>query len=447
MKNRLGLELILTAAISLVVVVSISRGISIRYLMGFLFFVVIMVIFIVKPLYFLIGLFLFRSILDNFLMSVRIYVGGVDIGLGGIVALGLIVGTIYYIVINKNLSRLQHVIVVLYFIFCLISIVSFFISPDRIGATKALVARFSILSILSLTILNIRSKRDAHLLLKAIVLSAIIPLIIGSIKYIIEGGRFSGTFAHPNILAIYLLVIIGCVLIQLDSSQQYIVFSFWRKFYLGILFTALLLTLTRSAWASCILMVGIYVFFFSRRGIIPAICLVILVGMLPIVREHILNIFDTSPGSLRVDKISSLGWRFNVWHYLFSEAIKRPFIGYGINATSFVGRYPAMAHNDYLRLFVESGVPGLIAYFGSYFYLIIHTLRNYALFKKDSYLKKLASFFICFVPAFLLMSTTENLAGYLTVLWYIWGLVGIYFGLISLKSKNAEIRNSFEHRQ
>lgn len=434
MENKLIFKHIIVIGLSYVTAILILNGTPVHYFLGFLFAVVMLAIFIHKPLYFLIGLFFLRSALDNFLATIRFSLGDIDLGLGGLVALALIIGTLFYISIYKdNPNRFKQLIVGLYFVFCLVSIMSFFITLDKVGAVKELVRRFSIFSILLLTMANINSEKKSTQLLKAIIFSAIIPLIVGSVIYIIRGGRFTGTFGHPNILAFYLLIIIGCVLTQVDCPHRHFSLSFSRKLYLGALVAALLLTLTRSAWASCCLMVGIYAFFFNKRLIIPVFCALIGIAFLPIVQERILNTFDVSAGSMAVEEMSSLGWRLNTWYYLFTEAIKRPFIGYGINATAYIGSYPAEAHNDYLRFFVESGIIGVLTYFLPYFYIFIYSVRNYRLFDKDSYLRKLALFFICFIPAFLLMSASENMGRYITVHWYFWGLVGIYFGLICLQ--------------
>jgi len=433
-KKRLTLEPIAIITISLIFGILILSGAPVNYIVGFLLAAFVGTVFIAKPLHFLIGLFLLRSVFDNFLRSVRISPGGPDVGLGGIIALGLVIGTVFYLLIHsKDLGRIRHMVVGLSSIFCLVSVASFFISLDRFGATKVLVRRFSVFSILLLTMVNIRSRDNARTLLKVIVLSAIMPLTIGAVKYIMEGGRFVGTFAHPNILAFYLLIIIGCTLTLVDSPRHYL--SLIRKFCLGLLLTALLLTMTRSAWACCFLMIGIYASFFNKRLIVPAFCAVILITFLPIAQERILDIFATTRGSLAVDEMSSLGWRFRTWYYLFSEATKHPFIGHGINATAYIGVFPAEAHNDYLRFFVESGVTGVVAYYASYLYLIIYSLRNRIQFFEDDLIKKLSIFFICFVPAFLLMSASENLGRYLTVHWYFWGLIGIYLGLIALEKE------------
>jgi hypothetical protein len=39
------------------------------------------------------------------------------------------------------------------------------------------------------------------------------------------------------------------------------------------------------------------------------------------------------------------------------------------------------------------------------------------------------------------MSLSENLGRYVTVLWYFWGLVGIYFGLVFLKKEQGQAQN------
>jgi len=441
-KIRTQREIAIAVAISIIFIILILREIEINYFVGILLIILIISTFIFNPTYFLAGLFLFRSIFDNYFYSTRVFIGGVDIGLGGILSLSLIIGTIYYILIEKKLNKLKILTLYLYCIFCLISILSFFTSPDKISAARVIIYRISILSILALAKTIIRYEKDAKLLLKAIVLSAIVPLFVGGINYIGKGGRISGTFGHPNGLAFYLIIIIGCVFIQIDSSRKYVPLSFWRNIYIGSLIIVLLLTQTRSAWASCVLMLGIFVSLFKKRWIMPLLCFILLIGMLPLVRERIFDIFDTSYGGLSVAKYNSLDMRFGLWRELFNEAIKQPFLGYGINAHLYM-LGGISAHNDYLRMFVESGIFGLFIYFGLYIYILVHSLKKYALLKKDIFINKLAKYFICFVPAYFLMSISDNLIDQITAQWYIWGLVGIYFGLIDLRNDKIGKRVMF----
>ena len=92
------------------------------------------------------------------------------------------------------------------------------------------------------------------------------------------------------------------------------------------------------------------------------------------------------------------------------------------------------AHNDYLRFFIEAGVAGTLTYFLPYFLLLFHAFK-YQRFKASMIVNKIAKFFACFMPAILVMSFTENLAGYVVVHWDIWALMGIYLSCIHLAER------------
>ncbi len=438
-KNTAPTILILTFFLSLAIAGIILLGLPADYYAGLFLVVVLLALFLGKPLYFLLFLFFVRALLDNYLFAIRFIIAGIDIGLGGIFSLFLIVGTVLYVLTHsQNLGRLKHGVVMLSFLFCLMSVGSAMMTVDVTGTIKELIPRFSIFSVLIVVLLTIQDERQARLVLKTIVLSAVVPVLVGFVKYLAEPGRFQGTFSHPNVTAFYLLIILGCLAAQVHREEDKKL-SFLDFSYFALLLTAFLLTLTRSAWASFCLMGGIYALFFKRKWIAPAFILLLVLGSIPVVQERVTEIFTIRQGVLTVSQDTSFGWRLKTWAPLWSAAIQKPILGYGINATARLG-LGYEAHNDFLRFFVESGIIGLIIYFGFYAYTFIHLLKNYKFYNKGSVLGKTALFLMCFIPAFILMSISENLARYTTIHWYIVGIIGVYFGLYGLSQQNAVSR-------
>jgi O-antigen ligase len=374
--------------------------------------------------------------LDQFFSSIRLSVGGVDLGLGGAISLYLVSGALLYSLDLKfkDSQRLRLPIIWLYFIFCLVNCAVFFYSDDKPAAAKVLLRLFSIFSILILTALAVESKFTARSLIRAILFSAAIPVGWGFMDYLLYGshlGRFAGTFSHPNILAFYLLIIIGCLMFQLDNDKRLVEVSWKRVSILLILIIVLILTETRSGWGAFLLMTAIYITRFNKRLLFPAFILIIVLAFIPLVQNKITNSFSFYGNEIYVNKESSLGWRIEQWKAIFESAMERPILGHGIQSDFSMGIGTLGAHNDYLKYFAESGITGLIAAYIPYIYLLISSLKRLCRREHDiseaSY--KLAAFIVCFIPAFLLMSITENLADYVIVHWYLWALIGIYFAL------------------
>ncbi len=444
MGNILSLKIGITAIIGCLFAALIASGFSPLYIVGILFVLILAQIFISHLLYFLFMLLLLRPAIDSILLSIRFSVGGIDIGLGGIVNLFLVLGAIFYILITPhNSNRLKLPIIAFYAMFCFVYSMSLFTSPEVSSAVKILLGYFSVLAILIMVIGNISSEKDAGLLLKAIPLSAIIPIVVGTIDYLFYGGysgefaagRFVATFSHPNVLAFFLLIVIGCLFFQIDNPSPSLQYSFWRIVCILILISILVIAETRSAWMAFVLMGAMYAVFFNRKWIMPGIGMLIVLSFVPLVQQKVLNIFSSYGGQVEINEMSSFGWRLNKWYELLHAGLKKPFLGHGILSPRYLGKDNLDAHNDYIRFFVESGFIGVLAYFLPYFYVLTHAVKNYQSFEKNEVLQKLASFFICFIPAFLLMSISENLAGYVIIHWYFWGLIGIYFRLISIKEK------------
>ncbi len=119
-----------------------------------------------------------------------------------------------------------------------------------------------------------------------------------------------------------------------------------------------------------------------------------------------------------------------------AEGVKRPILGHGIDFSNYISTDNLDPHNDYVRFFVEQGILGVIVYFGSYLCVLMHAVRNVRRFPHGSLLKKLAVFLICYIPSYLLMSVSENLVRYLTIHWYVWAIIGVYYGLIMTEKES-----------
>lgn len=412
----------------------VINDLPIKYLFGSFLACIVIFIFATKPVYFLCGLLLLRPVMDSFLVSVRISF----MGLGGLISLALTLGATFSIFIdNSRTKKILIPIVGMYLIFCLFQIPGFFLSPVRIDAAKALNNNFSVLAILILLMLNIRQKKDAVMLLKAIVFSALLPILYGLVVYVVNDlPRFNATFGHPNPLAFFLLVILGCVLFQVDHKESFKSFSWIRIFYFGLLVAGLLLTETRSAWLAFVIFFGLHALFFNRKWIFPLVGGCVGLVFTPIFQDRIMSMFFSRGGAIELEKNNSLSWRFEKWEFLWRLAVKKPWTGYGIDADKYISPDGLAAHNDYLRVFFQSGIFGIFFYFIPYLYLFIHAISIYRKSSESSTEAKIAGFLICFIPAFLVMSYSENLMSYLVIHWYVWGLVGIYFSCIQLKKVN-----------
>ncbi|MGB7414142.1 MAG: O-antigen ligase family protein, partial [Thermosynechococcaceae cyanobacterium] len=59
---------------------------------------------------------------------------------------------------------------------------------------------------------------------------------------------------------------------------------------------------------------------------------------------------------------NSFQWRLTQWYGLLSEWQKFPWLGYGLDTTIHLSKFNNIAHNDYIRALVETGVVGLVTF-------------------------------------------------------------------------------------
>ncbi len=436
-KSIFDYRIYLTIGVGCLLSFVLVSGLPWYYAVGFMFVWVITLIAINNPLHFLFALFLIRPALDSVLSGMRFGDTG-GFGFGGAVSLFLIVLTGFYMLTSPNSLRgFSQPIVKMYLVFIAISACSYFFPQDKVTISKTLINYVAILSITLLTFLLSKTEKETRVIIRSIVLSPMLCLSLGIFtnKRSVD-GRFAATFAHPNILAFYLLIIIGCLLLNIESYKREKKFSTIKKFYFLILVTALAFTQTRSGWGAFVVMLGIYSLFFNRKFILPGIIMLLVLLCVPFVKEHIANIFHSHGKLIQVNEQSSLGWRFEKWSYLWTPITKKPLTGYGIGAATEYGKDKLGAHNDYLRFLIESGIFGLISYFLPFWYMLYRAIKDRKGLNEQSITYRLAQFFIIFIPAFLVMSITENLGNYVIIQWYIWALFGIYFGLISARSEH-----------
>jgi O-antigen ligase len=73
---------------------------------------------------------------------------------------------------------------------------------------------------------------------------------------------------------------------------------------------------------------------------------------------------------------NSFDWRFGHWHDLLEAWRKKPLIGYGLGTTSaLVTPGGAIPHSDVMRLLVETGIVGFVA-FGMFVVALVIAMRR-----------------------------------------------------------------------
>lgn len=295
-------------------------------------------------------------------------------------------------------------------------------------------------------------------------LSAIIPGLIGLWQLISSSGlstfglhgRIYGTFGHPNVFALFFLFLLF-IFIQNSKIKP---LEFWekqtryRKLTWILLLVLIIMTYTRVA------VIGLLVFLiilgiFSYRKI-----LIFLIGLFAIyyiiffpvnnwlITNYQISLTDNPITSrfTTVDEDSdSIAWRLALIRE--SEPLIRAKLlsGYGFGTFEAVwgDNRPithlwddsAEAHNDYLRLALETGLIGL----GLYLILLSNfALNAFQLMKKQG--KENYLYFFAWIITFMIVSLSDNLLHHTPVIWL---TMAIWGGILG-QEKNKEKINFLE---
>lgn len=400
-------------------------------IIGFIFFYDRYLLFIL--------IILSRSSLDHVLETTRLG----SFGLGAVLNALVIIMAVIAIFNRKN--NLRHILVKTWLPFLAITFLILPIAPDMSSAIKSFLTFLSFASIFVLAIDVVKSEKDFGRWMSAILLSSLIPVIYGFIDLASggyhgpesEGLRVNSTFAHPNIFAFYLVLIISLSFCFFKTKASYIPLFLRRTlpYYIIVMLVLLLFTKTRSAWVSCAAFFMLYALIYERKYLIYILLASIGALMIPEIRERIL---DLGQGNevINYSQLNSYAWRKLIWHDGLSfMSPNHYFFGYGIDSFkersvdffTMSGGYKAGAHSVFVQLFFETGAFGLAAYIWLHYKTAALIIPYY---KKN---KLLIFTMIMTLLEFAFEAYADNMLDYLSYIWYLWFVLGATYALTLLK--------------
>jgi O-antigen ligase len=278
-------------------------------------------------------------------------------------------------------------------------------------------------------------------LIQATFYSAIIPILFAAIQAVTGKGasiggfsRIQGTFLHPNPFSIYLtfLIIMGVAMWPHVSGRAQVPLLVM----IGGCSFALLLTYTRSSYIAAfigVFIVGLY----QSKKLVGALLIGVLVVAIAV--PSVSQRFSDLQRSQRFSGAAgnSLVWRFSYWKQVAALANKTPVTGIGLKMIEQRTDDAKNAHNDFLRVYVETGLVGLAAYASLLIGLFVISRR--ALKKaKPGYHRGIAvGFFGCYV-AFVILSMVSNVISQVVILWYFFTFAVAAFA-VSRYGERAEL--------
>lgn len=154
----------------------------------------------------------------------------------------------------------------------------------------------------------------------------------------------------------------------------------------------------------------------SKKVVYFSLFVFIFLLLLPFVKERWVDIFQKG-------SYSSWDWRVDLWKKTIENfKIKNILIGYGLGMFEY--KIGVAAHNDYLRIFYETGILGLLLYISLLLYILYISLDKIFKLKIVFEINKY-KIVTCLTVSLLIECFSDNLVRSLVVLFY-------YFIVISL---------------
>ena len=388
--------------------------------------------------YFLLGLALIRPSLDilsqiEFQIYSNLPTINLNVIIGGLVFLILIF--FFFINVKKIYSTPLFYPIFIFIGLCFLSI---FYSIDTFTSIREFIRIVTIFLLYFLAYKLIEDKKDFYLLLKIILISYIIPAIVGLIQFFNNSGmtddfggfqRIYGTFAHPNLFAFYTFFILGLLISLLLTSQKTSSLIFNKKIIIiaiGLSVFLLFATYTRSALACLSFFVLIFgILKYRRMLLVGALLFLAAYFLSDVFRERLWELISLDP-------YGSIVWRFKLWKDILPLSLWQPWFGYGLGTfeklTEFYRGFKLgslNAHNDYLKIFVENGIIGLISYFWIIIGLLLYLLK---IFKRIINQEKFFGMGILVIFLSLMIAASfDNILQTTALQWNLWIIFGGWF--------------------
>lgn len=392
----------------------------------------------VYPFYSLLGLILIRNVTDLYTENVFINILDViHINFSSLLA-GIIIIWGFYIIIKEKIDLRKIPLLLAWALFIGFSILSLIYSVDRLESFKMIIR---LLNFLFLFIVAyhyfFKNPENKKLYLKTILIVYLFPFLYGLFQALMQTNfigyedynRLNSTYFHPNAFAFnlfFLFMILIILLFQLKKSSK----KKYLKIYLLVVFTLILLTLTRSVWIGLGVFILALLLIYGRKYLlkIGVIFLVLMFVFLVLTNYTSLKYYDWDNISIirrthtSTFLLSSWEWRIKMWKEMSTYVAQSPLIGHGINTYRYLREKQiynpiesTYAHNDYLKILIELGVVGLLLYLNLIFQALKKIWQKYKNNQQAKYLISFLGILILF-----LIGGVDNILRSTALQWMLW---------------------------
>lgn len=308
---------------------------------------------------------------------------------------------------------------------------SLFYTISPLDTVTELLRFFSIFAMFLTAQVLIENSKELTRLIRVVIFSAIIPILFSLWQLINKSGliegdqnRLLGTFSHPNMLAFFLILPIALATFAALNLGKKKVAAYGYTIFAGLLIIILALTYTRGAYlALAIIFLVVGLFRFRAFLFISLFCGLIFYLSFSPFSNRVNSIFQFDP-------YGSIGWRISLWQDGYTYFQDSPITGHGLGTASLVignnrdFRLGANEpHNDYLKIALENGILGLIAYLGLVISILWSSLKNFRQTNPPR-LKMLYLFVLSLMTSLSIMNFGDNLTDDTPLQWSLWAILG-----------------------
>jgi O-antigen ligase len=386
----------------------------------------------------IVTLIFIRPICDPFFAEGKLEVGGQSITYGALINVAVIVAL--FLNWSQVWSSVPAKVRTIWLPFLVLAFAAVIYSPIPMESFRTYLTYFSFFAMFLFGFAVVRSERDFLYFLKLIIYSSALPVMYGLFQlatgFDLFDGRVQSSFAHPNIFAFFIVMVIGAILFMQSTTRLKLggQYRLLLMIYLLPLLTLLIFTKTRSAWIGCAIQFLVYGIVYDRKALILLLLAPFAALAIPDVSDRL---GDLSSGNDYIggagSNLNAYAWRMVLWESAFTYVWQRPLFGYGINAFHvyspqfFVLDHVngADAHSVYVQTIFEMGFVGLFS-LGLIFCRSFIWLGRFWRFDKRGVPVVAAS-----MIAYLDFCYSDNIFYYLAFDWSFWFFFGLVFAQFS----------------
>ncbi len=372
-------------------------------------------------------------------------------GFGPGAAINAMILLLMFITIVRRPVPLLRGSVLIWLPFLVLAAIAIGDSPDPARGIRMLMLYVSYMSLYAMPIALINNRADARRFVLVLLAASIIPTV-GGFFDIARGGlsvadpddpeldensdlavadyggfRIQGVFSHPNICAMFLVAMATALLYMIKSRlfkwtalQRIALYA-----YLVMQLALLVATQTRSAWAAAFFVFLVYGVFVERKFLIYMAAALPTMLLWPPIQDRLAEaIFGMQMRAN--DQMTSYAWRVEMWRAAIPWIQEKWLSGWGLDsytdysAIFFLLEYKRAydAHNLFIQLAFEIGIPGVLAFIAIFFWLIAAALRSFPHARLESVLIAASC------VGFLMISYSDNVHRYLVSNWYLFFMLG-----------------------